>query len=420
MIDNLAWRIARRYLFAKKSTNAINIISIISIFGIMVGSAALVLVMSVLNGFEGVIAEFYGKFNPDIKISPHEGKVFVLDSSKMQALKNIQGVESVSATLEETALLEYKKTQAIAVIKGVDDHFSTVTQVDSSVREGEYLLRSQDSIGNFALVGIAMAVQLGMRIEEGEGFSSLGLMTIYMAKRESKSFSMNGMNKPFRSAKVFPSGIFEIQPDFDGYVIIHIDVARELLGYQNNELSAVEIKIKQGSATKSIMKNIENVVGKEFKIKNRYQQEEAFFKITNLEKWISYLILSFILLIVMFNMIGTLWMLIIDKKKDIAILKSMGANDTQIRNIFLYQGLLLSLLGMAIGFLLAIILCVAQQKYGFIRLQGNGEFLVSTYPVDMNWTDFIVVFFTVLFIGALASWIPAIGASRMSTLVRTE
>ena len=408
---NLPFKIARRYLFSKKSTNAINIISGISVFGITVGVAALVIILSVFNGFGDLLGSLFDRFNPDVKITVKEGKVFTPEVLKLSQLRALESVDYFSETLEENAMFEYGKNTDFGIIKGVDEWFDEVTAIDTTVRRGRYRLREDGR--NFAVLGFGMEQKLSASLND-----LVASINVYMPKRKA---SNSLMEQPFKKRPINFGGTFLVQQsDFDEhYVVVPLDFARELLSY-DTEVSSIEIKLNPDADTRTAIADIRTIMGDRFEVKDRYEQNAAFFKIMNIEKWIAYVILSFTLILVAFNMVGSLWMLVIDKKQDIAILKSMGATATMVRNIFLSEGVLLSLLGIFIGFAIAITACVLQQQFGFITLQGGDAFLIEAYPVEMQLWDFIIVFITVLLIGTLAALLPAMRASRINSIIRGE
>jgi len=408
---NLSLRIARRYLFAKKSTNAINIITGIAVFGIAVGSAALVLVLSVFNGFEDLISSMYSNFNPDVKVVPAKGKNFEADSIMLEELRSIEGVAQVSSTLEEVAFFEYKDNQDFGSLKGVDENFADVVGIDSTVREGEY--RFNEGKRELAILGLGMRNKLSTNV--GDRFTELA---VYMPKRDTRPGPFGLSAQPFRRRYIYPGGTFVIQQEFDNqYVLSSIGFARDLLGF-DNEVSALEFRLEDGANKTAVIERIETYMGEGFNVKDRFEQEEAFMKLMQVEKWLSYAIASLMMLMVAFNMIGALWMIVLEKQKDIAILKSMGTLNTSIRNIFINEGLLLSLLGLGIGFVLAIALYIIQTTVGIVSVPGN--FIVDAYPISMRWIDFLVVGLTVIIIGLLASLPPALRAMRVSALIREE
>jgi len=404
---NLSFRIARRYLFGKKSTNAINVITGIAMFGICVGTAALILVLSVFNGFEDLITSMYSNFDPQVKITPAQGKTFAVDTALLERLQGIEGVSVVSQTLEEVAFFEYKDKRDFGTLKGVDDNWQQVTRIDSTVREGSFALREGDR--QLAVLGLGMRNKLGVNIEDPFSFIS-----VYMPKRR----EVGMMEQQFRTRQAYPTGTFVIQQEFDNqYILTSLDFARQLLG-MDDQVSALELKLDVESDARqaAVIDRLQAVMGDAYEVKNRYQQEETFLRLMKMEKWLSFAIVSLMMLLVAFNMVGALWMVVLEKKKDIAILKSMGALDTTVRNIFLMEGLLLALVGVVVGFLLALFIYWLQVRYGIVRIPGN--FIVNAYPVGIRLIDFVVVFFTVLAIGLLASIPPALRARRVSSIVR--
>jgi lipoprotein-releasing system permease protein len=402
---SLSLKIASRYLFAKKSTNAINIISGISVLGLALGAAALVLVLSVFNGFEKLISSMMSNFNPDIKITAAKGKTFTLDSTKRNQIKALSGIAYVSETLEETTVFEYKNTQAIGVLKGVDENFIKINSLDSTVQEGKYLLT--DGENNYAVLGGGLRNQLG--VYENNFQTPL---SIFMPKRG----EIGVMEQPFKKRFLHPAGAFVIQTDIDNqYVITNIDFMRELLEVPD-EVSSLEIKPNYAMPIKQTVEKLQQIMGNDFNVKDRYQQEEAFLKLMNIEKWMSYAILSLTLLLVAFNMVGSLWMMVLEKTKDISILKSLGATDKTIRNIFLNEGFLLCSLGLVIGFFVAIVAYILHTvlEGGLVPLPPG--FATDRYPIAIKYIDFVVVGTTVIVIGLLASLPAALRAMRIGNV----
>lgn len=403
---NLPIKFARRYLFAKRSTNAINIITGITVLGLTIGTAALILVLSVFNGLEDLLSRLMDASNPDIKVMPAIGKVFETDPAKLAQIKELDGVDYVSETLEEIAFFQYRSSEDVGILKGVDEHYHKVTSIDSSLFEGDYLLTRDNK--NFAILGMGMRRKLGVNIDD-----QFNQLTVYMAKRK----RVGPLSDPFKKQLVIPRATFNIQPDYDQqYILSSIDFARRLLEY-DKEVSFLEIRLNPAINESITQQQIQEIMGPDFLVKNRYQQDEAFNKIMNTEKWMSYAISVLTLFLIAFNMIGSLWMIVLDKKKDISILKSMGATDKLVRNIFLNEGLLLSILGMVLGFLVAIILYVLQKVFGIIPSPG---FIEESYPVLMHFPDFIVVALTVLVVGGIASIAPALKAASIPAIVREE
>jgi len=408
-------RIAWRYIFSKKTTNAINIISGISMTGVFIGSAALIIVLSAFNGFEHLVQRLYSTFYPDITITPQSGKIFNADSTMLKDIRNVEGVAFLSETLEENALLAYNEQEHIATIKGVDSTYAHATAVDDSVFFGDYLL-TFDYLNrqiDCAVLGSGVASTLNVNL--GLDYPAV---RIFMPKRGIKSLA--NPQQAFIQRNVQPMGVFRIQQEFDGkYMLVSLDFMRGLLEYTNNEVSSLEIKVS-GRPVNDVMEDIEQITGDEFVVKNRFMQNEFLYRVMRTEKWAVYCILTFIFIIAAFNLIGSIAMLVIDKKKDIGVLRALGASEKSIRNIFFIQGILQTLVSIAAGFALATILCYLQIRFGLINIPGEGTFVVTAYPVAPEWKDYISVFFTVMVVGALAAWFPAYMASRQRWLFKTE
>lgn len=406
---NLPFLISRRYLFAKRSTNAINIITGISVLGVAIGTAALVLVLSVFNGFEDLLSDLFGHFNPELKITAAKGKTFESDSIKLAQIRALSGVEVLSETLEEIAFFEHQGSQDFGVLKGVDDQFARVNGIDSDTTliEGEYLL--QDGERNFLVLGAGVRNKLSVNVE-----NPLASVTVYMPEQQT-----GFLDKPFKTRLASPAGTFAIQQEFDSeYVLSNIGFIRELLEAPPGTVSALEIKARRGTKMPELKAQIQSILGDGYVMKDRYEQNEAFFKVMQLEKWMGFAITSLMLLLMAFNTVGALWMIVLDKQRDISTLKSMGATDGLIRRIFLLEGLLLTLLGMAIGLALAIILYVIQKEYGIVTIPEG--FLVDSYPIAMRASDFIPITLTVMGIGLLASLLPARRAAQVPAFLREE
>jgi lipoprotein-releasing system permease protein len=406
---NLSLRIARRYLFAKKSTNAINLITGISVLGISIGTAALILVLSVFNGFEDLIQSLFSNFNPDVKITAVRGKTFIPDSASLVAVRNLEGVEFLSLTLEEVAFFEYEDNQDFGILKGVDSNFHKINHIDSTVLEGSYTF--QESGREALVLGIGMRNKL--KVDVSNPFKS---MSVYMPKRQ----RVGPLEKPFRQQFAIPAGSFIIQQDFDNqYVLSSLEFARSLLA-EPRAISSMELRLNPAMPAGETIRQIEGILGEEYHVKDRYEQDEAFFKLMNIEKWLSFAILSLTLFLVAFNMIGSLWMIVLEKKPDIAILKSMGATDRTIRSIFLLQGILLCALGMLAGFAVALGLYFVHTALpeGLISIPQG--FLVTAYPISLRALDFVLIAITVLSIGMLASLLPAFRAQRVPAIILEE
>ena len=393
---NFSFYIAKRYLFAKKSRNVINIISAISVVGVSVGTMALIVILSVFNGFDNLVQSLFNSFDPDIKITIKEGKTFSSGAERIQNLKKLKGVLYMSEIIEENALLKYDDRQYIVTVKGVSDEFINMSGIDSMIIDGEFILKENKN--NYAVIGQGVALSLAV------GLNFITPINIYVPKRTQK-VSLNP-EKAFSQKYIFPSGIFAIQQDFDSrYIIVPIDFARDLLDY-SNEVSAIELKLDPVFNKDKIQEEIKKHLGTGYEVKNRFEQQELLYKIMKSEKWAIFLILTFILIIASFNVIGSLTMLIIEKKKDIDTLRSLGTSLSVLRKIFLFEGWMISILGAILGLMTGTIICWIQQHFGLIKIQGSDSFVIDTYPVNIELPDFIYVFLTVLFIGYLAAWYP--------------
>lgn len=404
---NLPFFIAKRYLVSRKKQNIINIISWISLAGIAIGTMALIIVVSVLNGFTDLIALFYSDFDPDIKIVAVEGKMFDPQTIDKEQLKSIPGVVSYAEVIEEMAMLKYGRQQYPATIKGVPDNYAQYTNIDQLLIEGDYYLE-KDGI-DYAVVGRAVANYLGV------GISFLDPIQIYFPKK-GKQVSLNPA-RAFNTGYIFPSAVFSVLEEIDSkYVLVKDTYARNLFE-SGNKISAIELDLDEDADKKDIQKLIKELLGETFHVKNKEQQHELVFKTMKSEKWAVYFILVFILLLASGNMIGNLSMLYIDKKEDISILRSMGMSSKKINRIFLFEGWLISLIGGSIGTALGVLLCWLQIQFELIKLPGaTGSFIISAYPVNIVVTDIVLAFFAVTLIGFLASWYPVKFMSRKTIL----
>ena len=392
----LSLYIAKRYLFAKKSRNAINVISSVSVAGVTIGTMALIIVLSVFNGLETLVRSIFNTFDPDLKITPAEGKTFVPDTAKLTLLSRVEGVACYSLCIEENALLKYGEKQYIATIKGVDDNYVRVTGIDSSMWDGKFNLKSEQG-RPYAVPGIGIANYLGLRV------NFVTPLMIYVPKR-STSAELNAEDA-FVRKYIFPAGIYQVEQEFDSkYVFLPIDFAHELLEY-NKEVSSIEIKFDNGFNESAIQKNAARIFGKGFIVQNKYEQQEIFYKVMRSERLAIFFILTLILIIASFSIIGSLTMLIIEKERDIEILKSLGADNVLIRKIFIFEGWLISIIGAFAGIVLGFAVCWLQQTYGIVRLHSE-SLIMSAYPVVLKLKDFIIVPATVLLIGYWAAWYP--------------
>jgi len=409
---NFPFYIAKRYLISKKSTNVINLISGITVFGVAIGTTALIVILSVFNGLESFVISQFNSFDPDLKISIVEGKTFDSENEKLKTIKNLKEVEFYAEVLEENALIKYKDTyQTISRIKGVGGDYEQMTGVDTMIIDGEFKLHLNKM--PLAVMGSSAGALLSVRL------NLIDPMKIYMPKRlgDVKNISQDP-TKAFKTKSIYPVGVFSIDQDIDEIVLVPIEFARDLLDYKT-EVSAIELKLADGLDVDDIKKKIKNILGNEFEVKDRFEQQEFMYNIMKSEKLIIFLILSFILIIASFNIIGSLTMLILDKKEDIAILRSMGANLRTIKKIFLFEGWSISFIGAAFGLGLGALICWLQVTFELVKLQGDAEFLyITAYPVEMHFTDFLIVLVTVFFIGFVASWYPVKYITRKYLVLR--
>jgi len=392
----LSLYIAKRYLFAKKSRNAINIISAVSVAGVAVGTMALIIILSVFNGLETMVSRIFNTFDPDIKITAAEGKTFIPDTARLKLLAKVDGLSAYSLTIEDNALLKYGSREYIATIKGIDENYAAVSNIDSSMWEGDFILRNEKG-RPYAIPGIGVAQYLGIRVN-----FITPLEIIFPRKTASNNFTAeNSLNRKF----IFPSGIFEVEKEYDSkYVYIPIEFARELTETEKG-VSTIEIKFSKNANAAAVQRNIARIYGKGFIVQNRYEQQAIFYKVMKSERLAIFFILTLILIIASFNIIGSLTMLIIEKKQDIEILKSLGADNNLIRKIFIFEGWLISIIGAFSGIILGFIVCWLQHRYGLIKLQSQ-SLIMDAYPVVMKLRDFIIVPATVLLIGYWAAWYP--------------
>ncbi|MBD0286375.1 MAG: ABC transporter permease [Flavisolibacter sp.] len=402
---------AWRYFKAKKTTNAINIIAWISIVAIIIGTASLILVLSVFNGFEGLVKSLYSSFYPDLRISPATGKEMVLTKEQIAKLQSLKGIHAVALVVEEKALLINGDYQVNAYVKGVDDQYNRVSGVKDHIIRGAFDIGDKE---NPKLV-------LGDGIENAIGVQSdrnLAPVTLYTGRKGSIDLQ-NPLNS-VSSGLANTAGTFRIQQDFDNrYVLTNIDFIKELLGMAEDNYSSAEIALQAGTDP-GVLKNIvEQTLGNLYTVQTRYQQNASLYGVMRLEKWVIYAILSLILIVAAFNMIGALTMLVLEKKNDISVLHALGGDKAFIQKIFLSEGLLLALIGGGTGMFLALTIALLQIHYKLIPLQG-GSFLIDYFPVQLSVGDFLLVGATILVIALLASWIPARKAANQQFLLREE
>ncbi|HWV69677.1 FtsX-like permease family protein, partial [Chitinophaga sp.] len=394
----MVWQFASRYFRAKKSTNAINIIAWVSVVAIAVGAGALIVILSVFNGFEGLVKSLYSSFYPALKVEPVTGKTIILTPAQLAQISAVQGVAHFSRVIEEKAVLRYGDEPTIAVLKGVDSSYNYVTDVKSNIIRGRF--DTGDSVAYRAVLGLELEGALGVDVVH-----SIAPVTVYLPRRNVNAFVTP--EDALNNGVLYPAGTFAIQQEFNSkYVITNIEFLRNLLQMAPDEMSSLEIGTRAGINDKVLKAQLEKLLGSKYKVQTRYEQNQSLYAIMQTEKWAVYVIPSFIMIIAAFNMIGSLYMLVIEKQKDITILKAMGARKSLIMRIFLAEGLIIAGIGTALGLGLGTTFCMLQQHFGIIKLEGT-SFLVDSYPVSMHAADFVLVFITIMVIGIAASWYPA-------------
>lgn len=400
---SLELNIARRYLFSKKSTNAINIISLVSAIAMLFGTMALVLVLSVFNGLEDLVKSLYNVFYSDAAVFAAKGKTFEITPELKSKLQAIDFIVAYSFVLQENAMLDYEGNQHICTIKGVDENYFNVAKgFDSFIVEGKKIL-SEDSV-QYIIPGVGVAQGLGMN-----NIMTLNPISIYMPKRSASSFAV--LENAFNRNYLTPSAVFAVSDEFDTkYALVSLPFFQSLTENYGNA-SEINIRLKNVKQSDRNLETLQNKLGTDFLVKSRYAQNEVLYKILKSEKWVTFSILVFIILIAAFNIIGALSMLVLEKKKDIATLTALGLHQKSILKIFLWEGILMSCLGAFVGMLLAVILCVLQQKVGLVPMPGT-SFLVKYYPVKMHLSDFAIVGLVIVCISILSAYFPARKAAQ--------
>ena len=398
---NFPFFIARRYLFSKKSTHAINVISAISVIGVAVATMALVVTLSVFNGFHDLVASFFTDIDPQLKVMPVEGKTVAADDPALTQIRQLPQIEVATECVEDQALAIFHGRQAMVVIKGVDDNFDQLTHINEIlIGDGEFTLHAADM--DYGILGIRLAEILGT------GYTFTEPVHIYAPRREGQ-FDPTNPTDAFEEDELYsPSVLFNVkQAKYDkNYILPSIAFARRVFG-QQGMLSSLELRLKSGSNFESVKGDIKKLCGDRFVVKDRFEQQDDTFKIMKIEKLIAYIFLTFILMVACFNIIGSLSMLIIDKKDDVVTLRNLGASDRQIVRIFLFEGRMISAIGAVIGILLGLLLCWIQQQFGIVALgSSSGNFIINAYPVSVHPEDIILIFVTVLIVGFLSVWYP--------------
>lgn len=398
---NFPFFIARRYLFSKKSTHAINVISGISVVGVAIATMALVVTLSVFNGFHDLVASFFTSFDPQLKITPVEGKSVVADDPVLTQIRQLPQIEVATECVEDQALAIYKSRQMMVMIKGVDDNFDQLTHIkEILIGDGDFCLHAADM--DYGIPGIRLAEQLAT------GYSYDQPLHIYAPRREGQ-FDLTNPTEAFEEDDLYSPGVlFNVrQAKYDkNYIITSIAFARRLFD-QQGMLTSLELRLKPGSNFERTKSEIKQLCGDRFTVKDRFEQQDDTFKIMKIEKFIAYIFLTFILMVACFNIIGSLSMLIIDKKDDVVTLRNLGANDKQITRIFLFEGRMISAIGAVIGIIIGLLLCWLQQRFGLVALgSSSGSFVINAYPVSVHPEDIVLIFITVLVVGFLSVWYP--------------
>lgn len=396
---NLAYYIAKRYLFSKKSHNAINVISAVSVCGIAVATMALVCALSVFNGFSSIADRSFSAFDPELQITPVTGKVFKPSDSMIDRIKSLPSVDFLSESLEENALLKYKDRQEPILLKGVSPEFVKLSDLNKVIIDGEFALRDGDV--DFCVIGAGLASQLGVRARY------ISPVEIYIPKRNERVNTFNP-SSAFISADVYAAGVFAInQAKYDNnLLIISIDLMRELLRY-DTEVSTLDIKVKDGYSVESVKDDIKKITGSDFAVKDRFEQQEDIYKVVNVEKWFTFFILVMILVVAAFNVVSSLSMLILDKEQDIKSLRNMGAGNDLITRIFFIEGCFIAFFGSLFGIVAGLALCLVQQVFGLWKLSAvSGTFIIDAYPVVVQPFDIVAIFVTVNIIGILTVIYP--------------
>ncbi len=398
---NFPFYIARRYLFSKKSTHAINVISGISVVGVAVASMALVVTLSVFNGFHDLVASFFTQMDPQLKITPVIGKTASADDPVLVKIRQMPEIDVATECLEEQALAVYKERQMMVKVKGVEDNFDKLTHIREILEgDGDFELHAADM--HYGIPGLGIAYQLGM------GYTYDEPLQIYAPRREGQ-LNMANPSDGFVVDELFSPGVVFCmqQGKYDkSYILTSIAFTRKLFDLEG-KLSSLEIRLKPGSNFDRVKEQMQQIAGNRFYVRDRYEQQDDTFRIMKVEKLIAYVFLTFILIIACFNIIGSLSMLIIDKKDDVVTLRNLGATEQQITRIFLFEGRMISAIGAILGIIIGLLLCWLQQQYGIVRLgSSEGSFVVNAYPVSVHPWDIVLIFITVISVGFLSVWYP--------------
>lgn len=404
---------AWRYFKAKKSTNAINIIAWISITAIIIGTTALILVLSVFNGFEGLVKSLYSSFYTDLKVSPASGKVITVTAEQLQKLKGLDGIRTYSLVVEEKALVKNGEYQSIVYLKGVDDNYRYVSGVADNIVPDN--VKYDIGTADFPKLIVGVGVEGALNIQADRNIFPLRIHL----PRKTGTVQLDELSG-ITNDTINSSAAFRIQQDFDNkYAITNIDFVKRSLKLGTDEYSGIEILLKDPSATSSVKKQVKKIFGEGYLVQNKYEQNRSLYSIMNVERWVIYGVLCLILVVAAFNMIGALTMLVLEKQKDISVLHALGGNRRFVRRIFLTEGMLLALIGAGIGMLLALLIAWLQMQFHLVPLAG-GSFLISHFPVKLKLTDFLLVGATVFVIALIASWLPSNKAAAQEFSLRSE
>ena len=406
----MAWR----YLFAPKSTNAINIITFVAAFGVAIGAAALIIALSVFNGFEDIFVGMFNNLNPDVRITAARGKTFEASDSLLREIREVEGIRAISHTLEGTARFQYLGHQAFGPVKGVDTSYPDINGIDTMIEDGKYDLRVPETELLGSIVGQNLAREL--MIDPENRINPLSIYVHRPRTRGGGSILTSG-RLPYRVREVLPMGIVRSQESFENQaVLVDLDLARELLGAEEPVVSSLEIALAPGFDMPRTFRALQKKLGDDYIVRNRFEQENSILKLMRVEKYVAYSIVTLMVVLISFNLVGALWMIVLEKRQDIVILLSLGMVGSDIRNVFLRVGLLICLLGLGSGFALATLIYLVQTNYGIVGLPGT---LAEAYPMSFRAVDFLIVTLTVLLIGLLASVLPARRAERVSTHAAT-
>lgn len=398
---NLSLYIAKRYLFSKQRRQVINVISAVAVAGVALAAAAMICTLSVFNGFQNVVAGQFTAMDPDIKIVPAMGKSFDIATPEIESVKSLGTVDVVSFCVEDKAMVQYHGRQAMVTLKGVDDNFLELTDIENSLYgRGEPILK--DSLNSYVILGAELIHSLNC------GIYFTSPLEVYVPNRGER-INLTIPSRNFKKGVLHSSGlVFALnQPVYDAnYILTSVDFAREIFRRAANEATSMEVRVKDGSDVNKVKKTIEKLLGNGFVVLDRYEQQRDIYKVMRVEKLISYLFLTFILLVACFNIIGSLSMLIIEKRDNMNTLRSFGADNKTISNIFVFEGVIVSFAGAVVGLFLGLLLCLAQQEFGLISTGGGGGLIMDSYPIKVLFDDVVTVFVTVLLTGVVAVWLP--------------